>query len=160
APLISNVEFNYALTKSTQIYAIALRKDVKNPFPPESDEVTITKEEGDAPKPPAAGPKPPADMNIDFDGLGARAVLVPIPAGNYGGLSAKNGAILFSSGGSFYYGRNADGPASLHIFTMKDRKDNVLAEGAGGYTLSDDGSKIMAFQQGGVFFFDATVGGD
>jgi tricorn protease len=48
----------------------------------------------------------------------------------------------------------------LHIFTIKDRKDNVLAEGAGGYTLSDDGSKVMAFQQGGVFFFDATVGGD
>ena len=47
APLISNVEFNYALTKSTQIYALALRKDVKNPFPPESDEVTISKEEGD-----------------------------------------------------------------------------------------------------------------
>src|SRR5439155_222856 len=53
APLISNVEFNFALTRSTGIFALALRKDVKHPFPPESDEVTITKESAAPPKPDA-----------------------------------------------------------------------------------------------------------
>src|SRR5262249_3370577 len=45
APIISSVEFNFAINRQADIYAMALRKDVKNPFPPESDEVAITKED-------------------------------------------------------------------------------------------------------------------
>ncbi|HXG94428.1 MAG TPA: S41 family peptidase [Blastocatellia bacterium] len=56
APQISSIEFNYALNRETNIYAMALRKDVKNPFPPESDEVTITKEGEEAQK--AERPQP------------------------------------------------------------------------------------------------------
>jgi tricorn protease len=41
APQISNIEFNYAANRETMVYALALRKDVKNPFPPESEEVTL-----------------------------------------------------------------------------------------------------------------------
>jgi tricorn protease len=62
-PQISQIEFNYATNRTSYIYAIALRKDVKHPFPPESDEVTIAKPD-DTPKPvgtpPAVEPKPPA----------------------------------------------------------------------------------------------------
>ena len=43
APQISQIEFNYATNRDAYIYAIALRKDVKHPFPPESDEVSVTK---------------------------------------------------------------------------------------------------------------------
>ena len=52
APQISNIEFNYATNRRPYIYAMALRKDVKHPFPPESDEVTVTKDEGDKPEEP------------------------------------------------------------------------------------------------------------
>ena len=38
-PLISTVEFNFAANRTTGIFALALRKDVKDPFPPQSDEV-------------------------------------------------------------------------------------------------------------------------
>src|SRR6476659_3558361 len=95
APQLSNIEFNFATNRPTYIYALALRRDVKNPFPPESDEVTVAKPadeaakpamspspaekpaESPAPapaptaeaKPEAAAPKPPATMTIDFDGL-------------------------------------------------------------------------------------------
>jgi tricorn protease len=41
APLISTWEWNFAGNRETGIYTMALRKDVKHPFPPESDEVTI-----------------------------------------------------------------------------------------------------------------------
>jgi len=41
APQISGIEFNYASNRDTYIYALALRKDVKHPFPPESDEVSL-----------------------------------------------------------------------------------------------------------------------
>ena len=39
APQLGNLEWNFIGNRSTGIYALALRKDVKNPFPPESDEV-------------------------------------------------------------------------------------------------------------------------
>ena len=41
APQISTVEFNYASNRTTGIFAMALRNDVKHPFPPESDEVIL-----------------------------------------------------------------------------------------------------------------------
>ena len=61
APQLSNIEFNYATNRPTYIYAMALRKDVKHPFPPESDEVTISKTD-ESPKPAAS---PAADKPAD-----------------------------------------------------------------------------------------------
>jgi tricorn protease len=63
APQISQIEFNYATNRTAYIYAIALRKDVKHPFPPESDEVTVTKPEDAAkPKGAPAGEEPKAPV--------------------------------------------------------------------------------------------------
>ena len=60
APQISSIEFNYALNRETNIYAVSLRKSVKHPFPPESDEVTVAKE-GESP---AAKPQDKGDPQI------------------------------------------------------------------------------------------------
>ena len=101
APQISSIEFNYALNRSTGIFALALRRDVKSPFPPESDEVTVTKDDSDPPKEPEKkepAPKPGADLAIDFDGLGSRVARVPLEANNYGGLAVKNGHLFTGSG--------------------------------------------------------------
>jgi tricorn protease len=40
-PQLSQIEFDFATNRARGIFVMALRKDVKNPFPPESDEVTI-----------------------------------------------------------------------------------------------------------------------
>ena len=60
APQISSIEFNYALNRETNIYAVTLRKSVKPPFPPESDEVTVAKE-GETP---AAKPQDKGDPQV------------------------------------------------------------------------------------------------
>src|SRR5690349_17255175 len=102
APQISNIEFNYATNRDVYLYAMALRKDVKHPFPAESDEVAVTKpreegappaeakKEGEGDKPEAKPTTPPAQkaMTIDFDGITNRVARVPIGADNYGGLAA------------------------------------------------------------------------
>ena len=157
APLISNAEFNYAANKNTGIFAIALRKEVKHPFPAESDEVTITKE-GEQKKPEEA--KPPADMTIDFDGIESRAARVPVEPNNYAGLSAKTGHLLYLVTPAFYYGRQGDAPPSLRIYAIKERKETTLAEGIGGYALSEDGSKLMVRQGPGFTLMDANPQGD
>jgi tricorn protease len=182
APQVSSIEYNYALNRPTSIYALTLRKDVKHPFPPESDEVTVTAEGGDKPKPegdgaapappptpatpgatPAAtpAPKPPAKPEtIDFDGIVHRTARVPLPADNYGGLSAKTGHLLYIVGPPFLLGRGPERPPSVRIFAAKDRKETTIIEGSGNYTLSEDGSKILAAQGGGFALYDATPLGD
>src|SRR6185436_8397329 len=155
APQISSFEFNYATNRTTGIFAMALRKDVKSPFPPESDEVTITKEEsGDKPKEPekkdaAPAPKPPADLVIDFDGLASRVAKVPVEANNYNGLSVKTGHLLYSVGPSFYYGRQGEKPPSLRIYAIKERKETTLVDDIRGWVLSEDGSKVLVAGPGG-----------
>ncbi|MEP6707971.1 MAG: PDZ domain-containing protein, partial [Pyrinomonadaceae bacterium] len=203
APQISQIEFNYATSRTSYIYAMALRKDVKHPFPAESDEVTVSKPDespkpkgmppGEEPKPPAkdidkelkkepaetptpsptpspqtppaeprpdAAPKPPATMTIDFDGISGRVARVPVGADNYGGLSAKTGHLLYATGSAFYYGRPGDRPTVLKIFAFKDRKETTIAEDIRGYTLSDDGSKVLVAQGPGYNLYDATPLGD
>jgi tricorn protease len=174
APQISSIEFNYALNRQTYIYAMALRRDVKNPFPPESDEVSAKSEESpkpaatpaDADKPatPAEAkpeaPKPPATLTIDFDGISNRVTRVPLGADNYGGLSAKAGHLIYGVGPAFYYGRQGDRPAQLRIFAFKDRKETTIAEDTRAYTLSDDGSKLLAAQGPAYNLYEATPQAD
>jgi tricorn protease len=184
APQISNIEFNYATNRQTYIYAVALRKDVKHPFPPESDEVTVAKAEeaakpagspapdkpadapspsADAPKTEAAAPKPAATLTIDFDGISQRVARVPVGADNYGGLSAKTGHLLYGVGGAGYYGRQGDRNTSLRIYSLKDRKESTLVEDMRGYVLSDDGSKVLVAQGPGQTtynLYDATPAGE
>ena len=200
APQISSIEFNYAMNRPTYIYAMALRRDVKHPFPAESDEVTLAKPDetpkpkgtpaGEEPKPPAkdlnkelnkepaqetetekpapavptaAKPdaaKPPANMIIDFDGISTRVARVPLGADNYGGLTAKAGHLIYGAGPAFYYGRQGDRPTQLRIFAFKDRKETTLAEDVRGYSLSDDGSKLLVAQGPAYNLYDATPQGD
>ena len=172
APQISTVEFNYATNRTAYIYAMALRKDVKHPFPPESDEVTVSKakEEGAAatePKKEAEGPKPdakpaaPAEktLTIDFDGISGRVARAPIGADNFGGLAAKPGFIIYSLGPAFYYGRQGDRPTQLKLFSIKDRRETVLAEDGQGWAISRDGSKILARQGPALNLYDTTPQG-
>ena len=201
APQISQIEFNYATNRDAYIYAMSLRKDVKHPFPPESDEVAVTKPD-EAPKPkgtppalepkepakdlnkelskepatetdkekpapsptpeakPDAAAKPPATLVIDFDGISGRAARVPLGADNYGGLSAKTGHLLYGIGPAFYYGRPGDRPASLRIYSIKDRKETTLAEDVRGYSISDDGAKVLVAQGPTYNLYDATPQGD
>jgi tricorn protease len=183
-PQLSQVEFNFATNRTSYIYAMTLRKDVKHPFPPESDEVTVAKSADEGPKPapatspekpaeapspaaapaaeakPEAAPKPPATMTIDFDGISNRVARAPIGADNYFGLSAKAGHLLYVTGGAGYYGRQGDRNATLKIYAFKDRKETTLAEDIRGYTLSEDGSKVLVVQGPAYNLYDATPTGD
>ncbi|MFS8084560.1 MAG: S41 family peptidase, partial [Acidobacteriota bacterium] len=174
APQISNLEFNYATNRDSYIYAMALRKDVKHPFPPESDEVSVSKEgekpkpaegQGEQPKPspeakPEGPPKAPADLVIDFTGIATRVARVPLGADNYGGLAAKAGHLVYGVGPAFYYGRQGDRPTQLRIFAFKDRKETTIADDIGGYAMSGDGAKVLVRQGPGFSLYDATPIGD
>jgi len=160
APQLSRVEFNYATNRGDGIFAVALRKDGKNPFPPESDEVTITKE-GEKP---AAGDKEKPEekkeqkkkeyIRIDFDGLSDRVTRVPVDPDNFGGLVATKDYLIYAREGAPFYGRDSYPPAALVLFSFKDRKENTLAEGVNGYAVSSDGKKVLVRQERDFKLYD------
>lgn len=159
APQLSGVEFNYASNRVDYVYALALTKGAKNPFPPESDEVAITEEKKDGPAAPSPAPTPAAEK-IDFDGIETRATKAPLPADNYGGLVANRGHLLYSIGPAGYYGRAPETQPSVRIFNLRDRRETTLISNAGGFILSQDGSKFLSNQLGTFFTMDANPAGE
>lgn len=155
APQISTTEWNFATDRQAGVFAMALRKDVPHPFPPESDEVDIEgnedkKEESESKKDTEQKSEP---IRIDFDGLAERVAAAPIAADNYYGLSAVEGHLILIRGAPFYYGRSADLKPEIKIFDLKKRELKTLT-GGGNYALSQDGKKIMVRQGSAYKVFD------
>ncbi|MEE9268823.1 MAG: S41 family peptidase [Candidatus Krumholzibacteria bacterium] len=164
APQIGSFEWNYLIDRESGIYALALRKDVKHPFPPESDEVSTEDESKDDDKDDKEKKDKDKDekeekekevIKVDFDGLTDRVVRVPVSDDNYSNLNAIEGHLLYTRGGPFYYGRSSDVKASLRIFDIKERKESTLAEDISGYTLSHDAKKILVRQSDKYNLYDA-----
>ena len=115
---------------------------------------------GAAPQAPAAAPaaKPaePVKVTIDFDGIEARAVALPLPAGRFGQLAVNDrGHLLFV--------RQPLGPGeppAVKSFDVNDekREEKVVAAGAGGFDLSPDGKKLLVARGTAVTIQDAVAG--
>jgi tricorn protease len=156
SPQISTVEWNYAGSKSTRVYALALRPDVKNLFPPESDEVEVAQEDEETPdseeneasseEKKTEVEKEAKDISIDFEGIADRTIRVPVQPANIGALVAVKGHLLYAEFPAPFYGRSSSDKPKLHIFALDKRKSSVLAEGGTGFAVSHDGSKILVRQ--------------
>jgi len=166
APQFDAIDFNWALDRNDGIYALALRKDVETPFPPEEDKVTLEEEKKDKKDgKDEKGEKDekdekdekkdaPKDLKIDFDGLAERVVRIPVPFDNYQGLNAADGRLLYVKSAAGSFGEPASRPV-LQVFSFKDRKASPLTEGIDGYTLSQNGEKVLVIQQGQFNVYDA-----
>lgn len=181
-PQLSLIEFNFATNRINSIYALALRKDTKNPFPPESDEVTIAKDEdksadadkkeekaedkdkkGDKSKKDAKkeekkdekSEKKKEYMRIDFDGLASRVTRVPVDPDNYFRVIATKEFLIYTKQGAPFYGREPYPATSLMIFSIKERKETVLSEKMENFDVSRDGKKLIVSDDSGYKLYDA-----
>jgi len=162
APQFDTLDFNFALDRNDGLYALALRKDVGHPFPPENDEVTFedaVKEEKKDEKKDEKKEEKKGYTKIDFDGLADRVVRLPVPFDNYGGLAAAEGRLLFVRFPGQMLGREPVGQATLQVFTFKDRKTTPLVEGLNGWVLSTNGEKMLVAQGSEFNLYDANAGG-
>jgi tricorn protease len=175
SPQISTFEWNFATSRTTAIYALALRRDVKHPFPPESDEVNAGDKDKEKDKPADADKKAgdgkdakPAEkkeavkpLAIEFDGLAQRVAKVPVAADNLNLFSAIKGALLYSKAGAGFYGRDSYQKVALYVYDLKKREESELASDVQGYAPSDDGQKVLVRQGPTVFnLLEAKKGGE
>jgi len=111
--------------RSSSVYAIVLKKGGPNPLQPESDEEGV---EAKKPTP----PKPGAATEIDPEGLTARTIALPIPAGEFRNLEpGPAGSFFLLSAGA------------VSKFSFADRKSSPFAGGVFGAELSAGGTKVL-----------------
>ncbi len=150
------------------IYLVTLRKDVANPFPPESDEVEVKSDDADkkddeADKKDEDGDKKDKKKDqqkpftVDVDGLADRMVALDVAPGNYMGLQFAGGKLFylsrpFTPGGGRGNGRAT---ASIKVFDLKEREEKTVLSPAHGFTLSADGKKLLYATRGSFGIIDA-----
>ena len=111
----------------------------KTPAKPAAEETKGTK-----PETPATEEKKKEPFRIDLAGIGNRIVALPIPYGNYGGVLAATDRVFYVSAPVFGLSGPLPGEnPAIHVFDLKERKDQVLVDGANNYALSFDGNKLL-----------------
>ena len=164
SPQISRAEWNFATNRQTGVFALALRRDIPHPFPPESDEAEVDDDKGDDSKgkegsaPNGDGPEEGGEsgaepIRIDFEGLASRVARVPVPPDNYGSLTALDGSLLIGRGQPFYYGRDSEIDAEIRIFDLDERELKTVTK-ARGFAISRDGKRILVRQQGAYKLYE------
>lgn len=131
---------NADMDMTNSIYLVTLRNDIPSPLAKESDEEKETEEKPKKDESKKDEPKKEESLSIsiDFDSLNHHILSLPIDDGNYSNLQAGDEGVIYYLEGSAS-GRDTQ----LHMFTLKDKKDEVIIPNANAYSLSADNKKIL-----------------
>ena len=160
-----------------KIYLVSLTRDGRSPFEPPDElhpreekkkdaesgkEKSVdAKDKSEEKKDPPADAKDkpgatnqPAKVVIDLDGLASRVWEVPVPPGNYGGLSLNDKKLYWVS-------RESGAEAKQHLMTLEidndDPKPKKLVEDIKAYQLSRDGKKLLVHKGDNFHVEDAAA---
>jgi tricorn protease len=164
----SDVEFDFALLKTTGIYGIPLARDTASPMAPRSDEGDTGPEkpaggadaaktdkdkagQGKGHEGKSGGGKTPPDrvgamapIRVDLDGMMDRAVAMPIDGANIAQMDARDDRIYYLIQPIGLISGNLKGESSsLHFYDLKKRKDFVVTDNVDSYSLSLDGQRVL-----------------
>ena len=160
--IISDEEFDFAVLKSTGIYAIPLAADTASPLAPRSDEATGEDSgKADSNKPHAdkkpggdkqaadgktehAAGKPIAPVRVDLDAMMDRAVAVPVEPANIAQMDATGDKLIYLTQPISLIEGNLPGEKSvLHVYDFAKRKDAVVAENVDSYALAAGSKRVL-----------------
>jgi tricorn protease len=155
APVYGAFDTSWTYANPTRIVAVALRLDVKSPLlarnsveapAPAADAAGAkpTETPGEKPADPAAAKTPPA-VNIDLDGFEQRAVILPPRAGNYSGLQAVAGKVVFRR---LPRAGSGETTSAIVYYDLAERKETPVLDNAGGFEITHDGKKALVVSAG------------
>jgi len=124
-------------------YVSVLRADDPSPFPPESDEEPVEKEETEdgaeeTEEKDADAADADSAVRIDFDGIERRIIALPMPVRNYRMMVA-------GPEGSVFIGESVPRSFGMTVqkFTLEDREADEFVSDASQVTVSADGKKML-----------------
>jgi tricorn protease len=145
-PIISSIEFNFATDRQTGIFAVTLRKNVKNPFGIRDSEPGEAKD-GEGDKDQAKdkeGKNKHIDVKVEFDGIEQRTIRVPLEPDNISNLQVGDESLLYQRNGPFYYGRESSSKPTVMAYSIKDREAKPVAEDVAEWSATANGKHVLA----------------
>ncbi|HEY2482006.1 MAG TPA: S41 family peptidase [Caulobacteraceae bacterium] len=164
----SDIEFDFAILKSTGIYGIPLARDSASPMAPRSDEGDTGPDKSGADTEAAkavrgkggeskghenkggGGKAPPdrvgpmAPIRVDLEGMMDRAVALPVEGANMAQIDARDDRVFYLTQPIGLISGHLNGESSsLHFYDLKKRKDFVVTDNVDSYSLSLDGQRVL-----------------
>ncbi len=137
-PVYSDMQATWIYPNSTEIYALPLRKDLKSPLALKDDIEEIS------PKPQHnTDNKDKKDERIDFDDIAERAVKLPPSAGNFGGLTAVSGKVVYLRLPPAGVNNHDHPGGKLMFYDLNSGREGQIIGGVNAYKISADGKKIL-----------------
>ncbi len=154
-PVYSDIDNTFIYPNSTQIAAIALKKTTPSLLFPKNDDVATTTEEIAKPEPKPEEKKqkdsialrkmPEAKaVDIDFNGIEQRIVILPVAAGNIGQLNSAKGKIIYMK---YPNTGNTGAKATVKYYDIDKREEKTILEDANYYLLSANKQKMLIARQ-------------
>ena len=149
-PYYSDIDNSFIYGNSTQIAAISLSKKTKSVLYPKNDTVAIKTDnkKDDAKKDSADKKDTVTPVDIDFDGIQTRMVMLPVATGNYANLTSVKGKIIYQKSPNL--GSPEDAKPSLKYFDIDKREEKNILDNVDNYMLSSNTEKILV-QRGNAF---------
>ncbi len=140
-PYYSVIDNSFIYGNSTQLASISLKKSTPSVLFPKNDTVAV--KSGDAKpedKKKDTSAKKATAVEIDFDDIQSRMVLLPMDAGNYGNLAASKGKVIYQKFPNL--GSNDAKPA-LKYYDIDKREEKEISENINDFWLAANGSKML-----------------
>ncbi|MDZ7725833.1 MAG: PDZ domain-containing protein [candidate division KSB1 bacterium] len=147
-PIYGDVDNSFLYANTTTIVAAPLRTDVESPLKARNDETDIQsdskkdKEEQDS----------TITVDIDLQNLEQRAVVIPVKNGNFAGLQAVSGKIIFHR--TPRTGMPDDSNSPLMYYDLEEREEKTIVEDADAFQLTADRKKLLIKNESNFYLID------
>lgn len=139
---------------TNHVYAVTLQASTPSPVAPKSDaENSKAKNHGKKKK--HDKKKKPLSVKIDFEGLDARVVALPIKPARYTDLEVGKTGVLYLQKAPIVMMPSNRADGTILRFKLKTQKTKSLKEGAHLIALTTDGDKML-YRQGKTWFLSKT----
>lgn len=145
-PTYGELEWNHVFTRMEGIYLAMLDSKTPSPFLEKDDQITIkeestpSKKENKNDKKAAKAEPSSQEVVIDFNGIEDRVVKLPIVAGHYSPIFAKDNKVWY---------RTSSG---VKVYNLEDKEESEIVNGAiMGVTNDGKNAYIFSFDDKGVY---------
>lgn len=156
-PSYSSIDNTFIYGNATQLAAISLKKSTPSLTAPKNEMVEVKKEEapkaerdekkGKDAKDSKEDKKPTVTpVDIDFDGIESRLIVLPVKPGNIGRIGSVNGKIIYVRFPNT--GAGSDSKSAIKYYDIEKREEKTILEEANTFILSADTKKMLVGKSG------------
>jgi tricorn protease len=146
-PVYSDFEGAWVYANATQIAALPLSNETLSPVSPKNDTTSVKMDSNGEKKEDSEKDKneSPSTMDIDWERMENRMVVLPPSAGNYNQLGAVKGKVIYLK---YPVTGTKEMSGNLVYYDLEEREEKTILEKVSGYHLAANGEKVLVVSDG------------